>query len=276
MPDTALGQDIDYVDAEVNYVVDDGIPLVMYVDWPEREHEAHMPTYEQHVVRMWNGRKSDENFQLGVHGFGFVNRATAVGNFYDGDEVKRVYYPEVAALIAEHSGATHVEVFDHTIRAADQNIVEEQHVRKPVMGAHNDYTDASARRRLRDILPEEADELLTRRFAIIQVWRPIVAPVEMDPLGICDGRTIPAQGFVKLQRRYPYRTAETFHIAFHPDHKWFYFPTMTPSEAIVFKVFDSDASAGPRFTAHSAFVDPTSLPDARPRESIEMRALAFF
>jgi hypothetical protein len=51
---------------------------------------------------------------------------------------------------------------------------------------------------------------------------------------------------------------------------------MTPGEAVVFKVFDSDESAGPRFTAHSAFKDPTSRPDARPRQSIEMRAFAFF
>jgi len=41
-------------------------------------------------------------------------------------------------------------------------------------------------------------------------------------------------------------------------------------------VFDTDADAGVRFTAHSAFDDPTSPPDAAIRQSIEMRALAFF
>ncbi len=51
---------------------------------------------------------------------------------------------------------------------------------------------------------------------------------------------------------------------------------MTRDEALVFKVFDTDASAGVRYTAHTAFDDPTSPPDAKPRESIEMRAFAFF
>ena len=31
-----------------------------------------------------------------------------------------------------------------------------------------------------------------------------------------------------------------------------------------------------RWTAHTAFDDPTTPPNARPRESIEIRTLAFF
>ena len=51
---------------------------------------------------------------------------------------------------------------------------------------------------------------------------------------------------------------------------------MTRDEVIVFKVFDTDPSAGVRFTAHSAFDDPTTPADANVRESIEMRALVFY
>ena len=39
---------------------------------------------------------------------------------------------------------------------------------------------------VRDLLPEEADDLLTRRFAIVQVWRAIRNPIESHPLGIVD------------------------------------------------------------------------------------------
>ncbi|HHZ75714.1 MAG TPA: methyltransferase, partial [Rhodospirillales bacterium] len=35
-------------------------------------------------------------------------------------------------------------------------------------------------------------------------------------------------------------------------------------------------SGGARFTAHTSFTDPTSPPNAKPRESIEIRTLAFF
>jgi len=93
---------------------------------------------------------------------------------------------------------------------------------------------------------------------------------------MCDGRTIPEVGFIRYERRYRDRTGETYHISYSPEHRWFYFPLMTRDEALVFKVFDTDASAGVRFTAHTAFTDPTSLPDAKFRESIEMRALVFY
>jgi hypothetical protein len=47
-------------------------------------------------------------------------------------------------------------------------------------------------------------------------------------------------------------------------------------EALVFKVFDSDAGKPSRFTAHSAFDDPGTPAGAPPRESIETRTFAFF
>jgi hypothetical protein len=51
---------------------------------------------------------------------------------------------------------------------------------------------------------------------------------------------------------------------------------MRRNEAIVFKCYDSERDGRARWTAHCAFDDPTSSPDAPPRESIEMRTLAFF
>jgi hypothetical protein len=51
---------------------------------------------------------------------------------------------------------------------------------------------------------------------------------------------------------------------------------MRRDEALVFKVYDSATDGRARFTPHSSFDDPTSPPDARPRQSIEARALAFF
>ena len=51
---------------------------------------------------------------------------------------------------------------------------------------------------------------------------------------------------------------------------------MARDEAFVFKVYDSAKDGRARFTAHTAFVDPTTPPNAEPRQSIEMRALVFF
>jgi hypothetical protein len=271
-----MTQDQAFVEADMHYIVDDGEPPVMYVDWPEQEHKAHPPTYENQRVKIEDGRPKREEFNLATHGFAFVDHKSAVQNFYDDDNVRDVCYPEVQALITEHIGCERVLVFDHTIRTADDEIIAKYGVRQPVKAVHNDYTEKSAPQRVRDLLQaDEAEKLLQRRYAIIQVWRPI-KNVESEPLAICDGRTIPQTGFIMLQRRYSYRTAEVYHISYNKNHKWLYFPKMTPDEALIFKVFDTNADAGVRFTAHSAFDDPSTPADAKPRESIELRALAFF
>ena len=141
-------------------------------------------------------------------------------------------------------------MFDHTIRVGDEKVQQSTGARPPVKGVHNDYTETSAPRRLREIVGDaEAERRLKKRWAIIQVWRPIRGKVMIDPLGICDGRTIPQKGFILVQRRYKYRTGEVYHIAYDPEHVWFYFPQMERNEALVFKVFDTDQSvprASPR------------------------------
>ena len=129
---------------------------------------------------------------------------------------------------------------------------------------------------MRDLLPDEADELLKRRFAIIQVWRPIKHPVETDPLGICDARTLSPDNLVISERRYPDRIGQTYAITYNPAQKWFWFPRMRREEALVFKVYDLLTDGRARWTAHTAFDDPSTPPNARPRESIEIRTLAFF
>jgi len=179
-------------------------------------------------------------------------------------------------LVAERSGASRVEIFDHTLRSGDGQTRQEKQVREPVKSAHNDYTVNSGPRRVRELFPDEADELLKKRFAIIQVWRAIRNPIQADPLTICDSLSVATADFLTAERRYPHRVGETYRMAFNPGHEWYYFPQMAKDEALVFKVFDSDTSISGRFTPHTSFTDPTSPSNAPARESIEMRALAFY
>ena len=271
-----LTSDVTFVEADMNYIIDDGIPPVRYVDWPEEEHKAHRPAYESRTVQISNGRANIDDFTLPTHGFTFVTHHTAMQDFFDEGEVRRVYYPETEQLIKAESGARRVYVFDHTLRTADESRLADNWIRNPVHGVHNDYTERSAPQRVRDFLPDEADELLQRRYGIVQTWRAINTTIESQPLALINGATIPEIGFIPYQRRYRYRTGETYHISYSPEHRWYYFPRMTRDEAIVFKVFDTDRDAGVRFTAHSAFDDPTTPPDPNIRESIEMRALVFY
>lgn len=267
----------DTIRVSFNYVVPTGRPAVRYIDWPEMEHNAVPPEYRQHEMTVRDGRPLRDTFRLDVHGFVFVDHHTQVREFTDEAERKRVYDPEVQALIKKHSGASDVVVFDHTLRVSDDDLQKAMNARPTVKGVHNDYTEASAPQRLREIVGDaEAERRFRKRWAIIQTWRPIRGTVMIDPLGICDGRSIPQQGFIRVERRYKYRTGEVYHIAHNPAHEWYWFPRMTRDEALVFKVFDSDTGKLSRFTAHSAFDDPATPADAPPRESIETRTFAFF
>ena len=231
---------------------------------------------EPRRVLLHNGRLETDDFVLERNGFRFVRHRTKVVDFFDEDEVRRVYYPEMQALVKAETGAARVEVFDHTLRTADDELRETHKIREVVRRVHNDYTEWSGPQRVRTFLPQEADELLRRRFAIIQVWRPIRHPVETWPLAIADAQSISPGSLVVTERRYRDRVGQTYAITYDPAHRWYWFPQMRPDEALVFKTYESVKEGGARWTAHTAFDDPTTAPGARPRESIEIRTLAFF
>jgi len=265
------------VEALLNYLIDTGEKPASYggVSFAVSE-QKRTGQYQQYKMPVYDGRAAADRLSLEREGFIFVKHETKVKDFFNEAEVRSVYYPETERLVKENSGAKRVLVFDHTLRSADSAIREAKKISGPVRNAHNDYTEWSGPQRVRDLLPEEADELLKKRFAVIQTWRPIGNPVEREPLAIADARSIGTKELVPSSRVYPDRIGEVYHCTFNPEHRWYYFPRMQRNEAIVFKCFDSMKDGRARWTAHCAFDDPASRPDAPPRESIEMRTLAFF
>jgi hypothetical protein len=263
--------------AELNYLIDTGEKPASYggVRFAEAERKR-TGKYRGYEMAVYDGRVVADVLSLEREGFLFVRHETKVKDFFDEAEVRSVYYPETEQLVKEKSGAKRVLVFDHTLRSADDATREAKQISGPVRNAHNDYTEWSGPQRVRDLLPDEADELLKGRFAVIQTWRPIRNPVEREPLAIADARSIRDKELVASSRVYPDRVGEVYHCTFSPEHRWYYFPKMQRNEALVFKCFDSLKDGRARWTAHCAFDDPTSRPDAPPRESIEMRTLAFF
>jgi hypothetical protein len=263
------------VDTILMYIVDTGEKPVSN----SAEHgtkPVHTGTYEDRPATIRNARLLREPPTLEREGFTLVDHETRVADFYNENEIRAVYYPEMERLIAAESGAKRVVIFDHTLRAENDATRAEKQVREPVRRVHNDYTEWSGPQRVRDLLPAEAEDLLKRRFAVIQTWRPIRNPVVTAPLAIADARTLPIGDMIRTERRYPDRVGEIYHIAYNPAHRWYYFPNMRRNEALVFKTYDSARDGRARWTAHAAFDDPTSPPDAPQRESIEIRALAFF
>lgn len=270
-------QSLPYVEGHQSYLVPGGEKPVSETYGSGRIEHTHTGKYEDHVVRIFDARPLAGELALDRQGFRLVHMESAVTDFYDDAQVRARYYPEVEALIKRETGCTSVHIFDHTRRAGAEDLREEKSVRGPVGHVHNDYTEWSGPQRVRDLFPpEEAERLLRYRMQVVQVWRSMHGAVRTWPLGIIDARTIAETDCVPTERRYPDRVGEIYHMAFNPAHAWFYFPELGADEAIVFKCYDSKKNGIARFTAHGAFDDPTTPPGVPPRESIEVRAFAFF
>ncbi|MEC9345012.1 MAG: CmcJ/NvfI family oxidoreductase [Pseudomonadota bacterium] len=227
-------------------------------------------------VTIHDGRREIDRHTVDRTGFALLTAPSAVRNFYDSDEVERVYYPELERLLKAQTGASRVRIFDHTLRIDDGGRSAAQSTRMPVRRAHVDYTEKSGPQRVRDLMGDEAEALLTRRVAEINVWRPVNGTVETSPLAVVEAGTLAPGDLIATDLVYSDRVGEIYETAWNPDHRWVWFPDMTPDEVLLLKSYDSARDGRARFTPHTAFDDPASGPHSAPRESIEVRAFLFF
>jgi hypothetical protein len=262
--------------AQIAYTIDTGEKLVNETFGPNNIRRRTQGSLEPREMTIENGRALANELSLDANGFVLVDHPTRMADFFDKRQIESVYYPEVIELIKRVAGAARVVVFDHTVRSGDQGEREERLVREPILSAHNDYTEWSGPQRVRDIMGAEAEALLARRFAIIQVWRAINKPIESNPLALADARSVSMSDLLVAERRYPDRVGQTYRLRYNPAHRWMYFPRLRRDEAIVFKVYDSATDGRARFTPHTSFDDGNTPAGAPPRQSIEARAFAFF
>ena len=248
-----------HVETTLNYLVDRTEKPVTYMYTPPPGTPPRTGQYAPYPMSIFDGRAILPQISLDTYGFVLTHHETKVANFYDEDEVRAVYYAEVEQLVKEVTGAVKVLVFDHNVRCKPMSQRGENSAREPVKSAHNDYTLRSGPQRVRDLLnADEAEERLKHRFAEINVWRPIRGPVEEAPLAVCDARSMVLEDFVAMDLKYRDRIGEVYSVAFNPNHRWFYFPHMQKNEALFLKCYDSMSDGRARFTAHTAFDDPTS------------------
>lgn len=234
-------------------------------------------TPETHRVAIRDLRPIADGLSLDDNGFALVHHESAVRDFHDDDEVRRVYYREVEAVLKQATGADRVFVFDHVVRRNVPNAgdLPAGAPRQPAWRVHIDHTVRSGPQRVRDLLPDDAEELLKGRVQVINLWRPIRGPLQDAPLAVCDATSIDAGDLVPADLVYENRVGETYAVKYNAAHRWFYVPRMQPDEALLLKCTDSATDVPARHTPHSAFIDPTAAPDAPPRESIEVRTLVF-
>ncbi|HEV7715189.1 MAG TPA: hypothetical protein VGO53_06320, partial [Steroidobacteraceae bacterium] len=66
---------------------------------------------EEHRMRIENMRPQTSSLSVDRNGFVLLREPSAVKNFYDAEEVRRVYHPEVTGIAKRLLGAEKVLVF---------------------------------------------------------------------------------------------------------------------------------------------------------------------
>ena len=264
------------IEAELDYAIAaKGNRIILKPSVPGGKSGRREGQFERRTVKIVNARPLIGTLSVDVEGFDLVRSVTKVSNFYDDMQISEIYDLECEKLVQQLTGCSRAVVFDHTKRCDDKTERERLMVREPVQGVHNDYTEVSAAQRVKDIMGVEANELLAHQFSIVNVWRSIKGAIETMPLAICDAQSVSTNDLIVAERRSKERTGFTFRLAFNALHKWFYFPKMRFEEVLMIKSYDTRDDGTARFTPHTAFVDPLTKKDARPRQSIETRVFAF-
>jgi hypothetical protein len=272
----ASQEQLPYVEATLNFAHPDSEMRLL----DETDRSKSVRRFDPKKVRIHDARPIKTTFSLDKNGFTLAKHKTAVQNFSDADEVARVYEPEIDRLIKQLTGAETVLQFGPALRTDAP--ARGANVRQPATAPHVDYSEKMVRYFVTDMVGEaEAERLLQKRFMLINVWRPLV-PVERSPLALCDASTVArddlvlayVKGSVASKTGEEPLTSEGYNLFHSPRQRWYYFPRLQPDEALVFRLCDSDPNAI-QHTAHTAFEDPTSAPDAAYRQSYEIRTIAF-
>ena len=232
-------------------------------------------------------------------GLSLARCESACGNFYNSEEVRHIFYPEMEKLLLEFfPDATDALVYNHDVFDKDYegDRTEDQDAKNPVVNAHyanlvhNDLNDNSGRVRCRELLVRnlrnfgreqnyteaEAEEKMSRRFMSINIAKPMET-VEQNPFVLCAWPSFADQPYINNYRVYDDRVGETTRFTYRPSHEWYWVPQQRPDEVSMLKCYDSvtDGSVS-RWSFHSACVDPTAPEGARCRKNVVVRSFVFF
>jgi hypothetical protein len=223
----------------------------------------------------------EDKYSLDTHGFQYCRHKSSEKEFIDEEAIRSVYYEECRDLLKGITGARRIHIFNHKVRRGPtqwhhlglngNNLAN----RGPVTRTHVDQSYTGAELRLRWEFPDpmEADELLERRYQIINIWRPIETILK-DPIAVADANSVPDSDLVAAAMVEEDFEGESWVVRHNPDHRWHFKYRMTSEDVLLIKCFDSDRSLARR-ALHSAFEDP-AYREERSRQSIEVRCLVLY
>lgn len=277
--------DLDHVMVEMTYTKPVTGQARVRAFPPSSGRKMEVPPRERISVPVYDCRPIAEQMTLDEAGFAVLEHHTEFRDFYNPDRVRSEYYPESEALLKSATGALAVFIFDHNVRSKARSDRGDPGVRMPVDGAHNDYTLSSGPRRIREVLEEnDALDLIDHRAALINVWRPIMGPVQDQPFAICDARSTTLEDFIPTDIQHfqegnlnePSLTGQIYSFKHSDAHRWFYVADMQPDDVILLKCYDTADDGRAVFTGHTGFRNPACPPESKPRESIELRTVVVY
>lgn len=232
-----------------------------------------------HTVEVSSARPLAERGELDLdrHGFALVPHSSRVRNFRDDGEVRRVYYPEIEALIRRLTQPAHVEFYRHSVRTENPTEFNSTYARY----VHSDYSAENARQMAQNFMVERgviSDAEAERcDFAWYTVWQPIEREVQTNPLLLIDAQSVDPENTISYAFSKVDEGAYTRGYAplFSERHRHHYFPRMRTDELIVLKQADSRPDRA-HLCPHTSFDDPNSPPGALRRRNIEVRMVCLF
>jgi hypothetical protein len=289
--------DVRTIETDITYVASGSFINRRFVA-PGIEHNT--GRYETHRVKVRDGRDVQNAFSLERQGFVLADYPSKVSNFFDREEVDRIYPTEVTEIVKSLTGADHVVPLGWMVRTSGDL---SKHLRQTVGYTHRGGVQPPAAEAHVDFTPDRAAPMARAlyqkafpngkgysRFISSSLWRAFSEPPQDYPLAVCDARSVgreegvPNTMFVvdKLPDEQAMlapmpdedqRPAAAI-FRYNANHRWWYFSNMTRDEVLLFKFHDSAPGTALR-TPHTAFRD-SSFANAKPRESIEFRTMAFF
>ncbi|KAF2191376.1 hypothetical protein K469DRAFT_370108 [Zopfia rhizophila CBS 207.26] len=241
-------------------------------------------------------REREDSFTLLQHGFQFTRHFFSVlistSDFQAenlGTGIVKNYLDEVIALVKAETNASKVVLFDWRIRTSapqahaveDDQVSDRSEFLAPASIAHSDYSyDGGLARFKRQLSSDEIKEynLDDWHIRIINVWRPLVDKVYDAPLAFCDRRSVSQEDLLEEDKVHPTHWEEGLYLLHRDHHKWYWLSEQTRDEVAMFLTWDSaeiDSSVIPVCPPHASFRDESASRKGPPRESVEVRLLAF-
>ncbi|EGO61614.1 hypothetical protein NEUTE1DRAFT_120518 [Neurospora tetrasperma FGSC 2508] len=213
-------------------------------------------------------RGSEELFNLDDHAFQVVRQEIgAIPTDQKGIECD--YLPKIVELLQSIDPGAEVVVFDWRLRTSDYtrttakagsviDLDDPMLILKPVHAVHIDQSPLAATKRVNHHMGARAQELLQRRFRIINTLQP---------------HNLIAVDHVRKNYQ-----GEGLYPLYDEAMKWYYLHRQTKDEVLLFKTFDSAdevvVKARSQPSSGELEVGSCSKPPT-PRESIEVRAMVF-